>query len=185
MVERKLVARGKLFVNTLDNQRISLLHHEYPTPFRCDMRKHGFRIATDDERTNKGGLYRRGYYDLVVLNPDFVRSHDLVIVSGKNYEKFCSARDDINVTPLLWVCEILFGAHVEDDLPRNWMKLVEQDSKKVIETLDYKVGKGIDFARCGDVLVFIGIASEKSVKLEEEIREFGSSQGFKIRFHSL
>jgi len=184
LVEAELEKQGKRLVRSVDGQTTNLVHLEYPTPFRCDMSKHGFRVASDKDRTPRGRFYRRGHYDLVVLNPDFVRSHDLVIVSGKNYEKFCSARDSINVTPLLWVCEILFGAHVEDDLPRNWMKFVEQDSKKVIETLNYKVGKGIDFARCGSVLVFLGIASEKTVKLEEEIREFGSSQGFKIRFHS-
>lgn len=158
--------------------------HAYPTPFRCDMNKYDFRVVSDRDRTPRGRLYRRGHYDLVVLNPDFVRSYDLVTVSGKNYEKFCSVGDEIDATPLLWVCEILFGAHVEDDLPKNWMKLVEQDSKKVIETLKYEVGTGVTFARSGSVLVFLGVTSEKTKKLKEDIREFGLSKDFKIRFCS-
>jgi hypothetical protein len=141
LVETELSDRGELFFDTLDGHKASLVHHEYPTPFRCDMSKHGFRIARDEEPTPKGGLYRRGHYDLVILNPDFVRRYDLVIVAGKNYEQFRLARDKIDVTPLLWVCEIIFGAHVEDDLPINWIKHVTQDSEKVIKTLSYKVGK--------------------------------------------
>jgi len=64
------------------------------------------------------------------------------------------------------------------------MKLVVQDSKKVIETLNYEVRTGVDFARCGSVLVFLGVASEKTEKLKKDIQEFGLSQGFKIRFYS-
>ena len=37
------------------------------------MSKKNFRIVEEFERTGKGGLYRRGHYDLVVLNPDFIR----------------------------------------------------------------------------------------------------------------
>ena len=182
LVEAELGNRGKLFVRSCDGHITSLVHLEYPTPFRCDMSKRGFRIVSDEEKTSKGGLYRRGHYDLVILNPEFVRRYDLVIVSGKNYESFCSVRDEIDVTPLLWVCEIVFGAHVEDDLPRNWVKNVTQDALKVIDTLGYKVGKGAHFAKSGSVLVFLGVTSEKTKKLEEEIRQFSLLKGFKIRF---
>jgi len=70
LVERELDARRELFYEAADGQRTSVLHHEYPTPFRCDMSKHGFRIVEENERTGNKGLYRRGHYDLVILNPD-------------------------------------------------------------------------------------------------------------------
>lgn len=185
LVEKELDARGELFCEAADGQKTSVLHHEYPTPFRCDMSRHGFRMVNDNERTKKKGLYRRGHYDLVILNPDFVRQYDPVIVAAKNYEKFCIVRDKINVTPLLWVCEIVFGSHVEEGLPKNWVDIVFQDAKKVIETLNLKIGKGVNFARYGSVMVFIGIRpNEKTRKLEEEILQFSREKGFKIGFQT-
>jgi len=149
------------------------------------MSKHGFRIAKDDERTLKGGLYRRGHYDLAILNSEFAKQHNLVTVAGKNYKQLLLTRDKINVTPLLWVCEIIFGAHIEDDLPKNWVKHVTQDSLKVIETLSYKVGKDVNFAAHGSVIVFLGIKpNAKTKRLKEEIRRFNSSKQFDIRFQT-
>jgi hypothetical protein len=186
LVEKELDARGELFCEAADGQKTSILHHEYPTPFRCDMNRHGFRIVKDKERTKKEGLYRRGHYDLVVLNPDFVRQYDPVIVAAKNYEKFCLVRDTIEVTPLLWVCEIVFGSHVEEGLPKNWVDIVFQDARKVIETLNLKIGKGVNFAKYGSVMVFIGISpNEKTKKLEKEIVKFSLERGFKIRFQTV
>lgn len=43
---------------TLDEYTTSLVHHEYPTPFRCDMHGYTFRRAGEKEPTPKGGLYR-------------------------------------------------------------------------------------------------------------------------------
>ncbi len=36
-----------------------LVHTEFPTPFRCDMRDGGFCIREDYERTEEGGRFRR------------------------------------------------------------------------------------------------------------------------------
>jgi hypothetical protein len=183
LVEEKLAARGELFTVTADGEKVSLVHHEYPTPFRCDMSKHGFRIVKEGERAKSGGLFRRGHYDLAVLNPDFAEHHDLVTVAGKNYKRFKLAEGKINETPLLWACEILFGAHTEPDMPENWIDLVAQDSLKIIETLRYKVGRDISFLASGDVAVFLEIkTNEKSKNLEEKIRKFSGKHQFKIWF---
>jgi hypothetical protein len=185
LVEKELDARGELFCEAADGQKTSILHHEYPTPFRCDMNRHGFRIVKDKERTKKEGLYRRGHYDLVVLNPDFVRQYDPVIVAAKNYEKFCLVRDKIEVTPLLWVCEIVFGSHVEEGLPKGWIDNVTQDSLKVIETLKFEGGNGIKFAKYGSVMVFIGTEPTlKTEELKEEILRFSRERNFPIRFQT-
>jgi len=182
LVESELGGRGELFFETHDGQKTSLVHHEYPTPFRCDMSRHGFRRAEEADKTLKGGRYRRGHYGLVILNSEFVRRYDLVTVAGKNYEQLRFAKDKIEVTPLLWACEVIFGAHTGDELPDNWADLVIQDSKKVIETLNYKVGQGVSFLRYGDVIVFLGASpNEKTKKLEENLRRFSSEHQFKIR----
>lgn len=49
------------------------------------MQGYEFRRVGEEERTPKGGLYKRGHYDLVILNPDFVKNNTLDIVCGKNY----------------------------------------------------------------------------------------------------
>jgi len=72
---------------TLDGFKTTLTHHEYPTPFRCDMQGYNFRRVSEEKRTPKGGLYKRGHYDLVILNPDFIKNNPLDIVCGKNYKK--------------------------------------------------------------------------------------------------
>jgi hypothetical protein len=45
---------------------VSLVHQEYPTPFKCHMGDLRFEVLEDDSRA------RRGHYDLVVLNPWWV-----------------------------------------------------------------------------------------------------------------
>ena len=184
LVETKLADRGELFCVTADGEKVSLVHHEYPTPFRCDMCKHGFKLAEESDRTPKGGLYKRGHYDLVVLNPDFVRKNSLAIVSGKQYSVFKSAKKKIDVTPLLWACEILFGAHAKiPALPNEWIDLVTQDAQKIIQTLRSEVGNGVKFLASGDVSVFLGIGSnEKTKKMKERIQEFEREKMFKIHF---
>jgi hypothetical protein len=62
-----------------------LIHLEYPTPFRCDMGGHRFAIKGDDERTPQGGLYRRGHYDVVVLNPAFIKEHSYELIKAQDY----------------------------------------------------------------------------------------------------
>ena len=87
LTQKQLKQQEKSSQTTLDGYKTSLVHHEYPTPFRCDMQGYNFRRTGEEERTPKGGLYKRGHYDLVILNPDFVKNHTLDIVCGKNYKK--------------------------------------------------------------------------------------------------
>jgi hypothetical protein len=181
VVEEKFAKAGLLFFNSNDDFRVSLVHHEYPTPFRCDMSGKDFKIVDDCVRTGNGGLFRRGHYDLVVLNPAFVEKYDAVVVAGKNYRRFCEVRDGISVSPLLWICEIVFGAHVEDGLPKNWEKLVLQDALKVKESLSYNVGKA-NFAVHGSVIVFFGIKPNKRIEqIKEEIKSYNAKHGLNIR----
>lgn len=66
----------------------SLIHSQYPTPFRCDMTKGKFKVMDDDARTEKGTKYQRGHYDLVILNPDFIKQYTYEVINAQNYEKF-------------------------------------------------------------------------------------------------
>jgi hypothetical protein len=181
LVEKELESKDALFAESNDRFQVSLVHHEYPTPFRCDMSNKDFRLVEESDRTNYGGFFKRGHYDLVVLNPDFVRKFDTIVVAGKNYKRFCKEKDKIDVPPLLWICEIIFCSHVEEGLPKNMIKIVTQDAKKVIESLKYKLGK-VNFAENGSTMVFIGIRpNEKTERLINQIREFNRKNDFNIR----
>jgi len=139
---------------TRDRYKTSLVHHEYPTPFRCDMHGNMFRRPVqEDERTQKGGLYKRGHYDLVIFNPEFVTNHELDIVCGKNYQKLRSVLPKLNIEPLIWACEIIYFPRIRK-LPENALKIIEQDTLKVRATLDYKIMENKTFCKIGSVHVF-------------------------------
>lgn len=75
-------------VRDRDAREHILVHMEYPTPFRCDMEGNRFAIKGDDERTPHGGLYQRGHYDVVVLNPDFIKEHSYELIKAQDYDAY-------------------------------------------------------------------------------------------------
>jgi len=74
----------------LDKNKLpsSLVHCEYPTPFRCDMKKRRFIRKDDEERTEGGGKFKRGHYDIVVFNPEFIGCHSYLEIKGQKYSDF-------------------------------------------------------------------------------------------------
>ncbi|EKD26283.1 MAG: hypothetical protein ACD_79C01283G0004 [uncultured bacterium] len=70
----------KLFYSTInDDEKTVLIHREYPTNFRY----HKENMSLDEET---GG---RGHYDLVILNPDFIKDHNIKEVIAQDYKKTC------------------------------------------------------------------------------------------------
>lgn len=65
----------------------SLIHTEYPTPFRCYMGDHSFRVVPDEDRGSRGP-HSRGHYDFVILSPCFVRRHNYSEIKGQNFAGF-------------------------------------------------------------------------------------------------
>ena len=53
IAEDKLSKIGVTLFKTQDGYTTGLVHHEYPTPFRCDMKGYGFRVAREEERTSR------------------------------------------------------------------------------------------------------------------------------------
>ena len=68
-------------LNDVDSRSQSLIHMEYPTPFKCDMNKNTFVVADQDSR------FHRGHYDLVVLSPKFVWSHSYTEAYGQSFKR--------------------------------------------------------------------------------------------------
>jgi GIY-YIG catalytic domain-containing protein len=67
----------------------SLVHLQYPTPFRCDMRAGAFLVKTEDDRTPRGKKYRRGAFDVTVFNPAFLDefADNFSLLKGQRWDK--------------------------------------------------------------------------------------------------
>jgi len=62
----------------------SVIHTEYPTPFRCSMRERSFELL--DMENTKG---RRGHFDVVVLNAAAAAKCDFEILRSQYYKALC------------------------------------------------------------------------------------------------
>lgn len=113
-------------------------------------------------------MFLRGHYDLVVFNPDFVRDNELRVVCGKDYQKLRSAMRKVKVEPLIWACEVIFFPAVKK-LPKNALRIIEQDALKVKETLRYKVGRDVNFCKMGSVLVFTSHTAKEASDLKPQV----------------
>jgi len=164
-----------------DSYKTNLVHHEYPTPFRCDMRKYNFRVTSDQERTQRDGLYKRGHYDLVIFNPEFIKNHTLEVVHGKNYQKLRSILPKLRMEPLIWACGIIYFPKIEK-LPKNALKIVEQDTLKVRVTLGYKIMNNRTFCKIGSVHVFISHPHKEATHLEQQTAQLAERQQIEITF---
>ena len=91
LLHENLAGLGLATVCDKDKQPHGLIHCEYPTPFRCDMGNEQFEVKADDLRTPGGSKYRRGRFDVAVLNPSFVGSHPYATIKGQDYAGFRSA----------------------------------------------------------------------------------------------
>lgn len=179
ITREELQLNGVLTAKTSDRYEIALVHHEYPTPFRCDMQNYGFRRAGEQERTPKGGFYRRGHYDLVIINPEFVENTEREVVYGKDYQRFTSAMQKVTVEPLIWACEVVFFPGVKT-LPKNALKIIEQDTLKVKETLRHTVGRNAHFCKKGSVLVFTNHAAEEATELKQQLAKLSQKNKLEV-----
>ena len=69
-------------VVSIQDGRTSVLHGEYPTPFRCKMPGRTFTIAPPESKA------RRGHFDIVLLDPDSIRGCSFEVVRAQFYRKF-------------------------------------------------------------------------------------------------
>jgi len=83
---------------TADGFKTRLLHREYPT---------FFRFKKSDPRKRLGPPARRGHYDLVLLDPAWLRQHN----SETAINRDINLRGDLSVPPLIAAVEFKLYAH--------------------------------------------------------------------------
>jgi hypothetical protein len=179
ITKKELKRLGVDSPKTSEGYETSLAHHEYPTPFRCDMQRYNFRVTSDKKQTLRGGLYKRGHYDLVIFNPEFIKNHTLDVVNGKNYQKLRAILPKLNIEPLIWTCEIIYFPK-NRKLPENAAKIIEQDTLKVKATLDYKIMNNKTFCKIGSVHVFTSFPQTTASILQREITTLAKKHKIEI-----
>ena len=117
-----------------------LIHTEYPTPFRCNMGNGTFKVVEDDIRTEKGGKYKRGHYDLIILNPDFIKHYSYEVLKAQNYELYkrevLSGNNSYGPT-ILYGIEFMFSRDpLKFSRGKDKEKGIDEFVKKVIQDAD-------------------------------------------------
>jgi hypothetical protein len=179
------------FAKDKDGYEHLLIHGEYPTPFRCDMRGDRFEIKDDNETK-----YKRGHYDIVVLNHDFIKAYSYSIIKGQNYEEYKrKALSDIsNYSPIvLYGIEFMYSRDPlkfskGEDKERGvegFVAKVLQDAKKLAETKKWNEGfmghsKMLTFVKGSSPEMQEVIKRELS-KVEGNILTFGEGQQFHVK----
>ena len=172
IAREELQQKGVLTTKTRDRYEMALVHHEYPTPFRCSMKGYSFEIKYKKP-------YRRGHYDLVILNPEFVENTERDVVYSKDYQRFTSALHNTTMEPLTWACEVVFFPGVKK-LPKNALKIIEQDTLKVKETLSHMVGGNVHFCKMGSVLVFTSHTAEEALELKQQLAKLSQKHELEV-----
>lgn len=174
IANEELRLRGVTETKTSDGYLVNLVHHEYPTPFRCDME--GYNFAKKDKPP-----YKRVHYDLVILNPASVRRNNLAVVCAKDFDLFETEMQHLDTTPLIWVCEIIFFPKAKT-IPNNAILQIKQDALKVAENLKHKVGSGIPFCELGSTFVFTSHTAERAADLKAQVSLLGEELGLEVTF---
>lgn len=103
-------------------QKTILIHREYPTFFK-------FKKDMPVIPSKEAG--KRGHYDLVVLNPEFVKAHTFDVVINKDYSTIPTEFTD---KPLIAAVEFKFLIH---KLDKEMLKEIEMDFQKLNYTKPY------------------------------------------------
>ncbi len=124
-------------IRDLAGEKNFLVHHEYPTPFRCDMHKVSFAVVDDDARTAKGGKFRRGHYDLVVFDPEFIRHSVFQVLNGQNYRllkrELPRLMLSLGESPICYGIELIYKRRPFSSVHHvnRWFDRIRQDLEKL------------------------------------------------------
>ncbi|MCD6423035.1 MAG: hypothetical protein J7L42_02830, partial [Elusimicrobia bacterium] len=164
------ILRPKLGVfNDQDGHKHSLIHTEYPTPFRCNMSNNKFELKKDNTRTEKGRKYRRGHYDIVVLNPDFIKQYSYVAIKAQDYKLYklkVLSVNNIDGPPILYGVEFMFSRDpLKFSRGNDKEKGIDKFVKKVIQDADKLLAskeiEGFKFMAQIKMLIFIKGSSKE------------------------
>jgi hypothetical protein len=154
---------GTLTEKTKDGYMTSRIHHEYPTPFRCRMGGDKFEVITEEDfvrekAKNPEFRARRGWVDFVILNPYFISSNKLGIVSAKRYKNFLDSIDGQKYPSLDLALEVVYYPTFDERQHVGIMKRkvlsAKQDYDKLVALMKFSYAGKIPFCREAAMLLF-------------------------------
>ncbi|MBM4462060.1 MAG: hypothetical protein FJ012_01830 [Chloroflexi bacterium] len=152
-IEDALVALDIKHVKLMDGVT-SLVHGEYPTPFRCSMGNRSFELQPPESKE------RRGHFDIVVLNPEAASEYEFKVIRLQDYQLFRSKLQASSLPLLDCVIEIkLFRDLTHPERAESINHQTEyavQAVKKIAATLEVQPAyyPHKPFAKRGVVLLF-------------------------------
>lgn len=174
-----LEKRGDLLATTKDEYVVSRVHHEYPTPFRCDMSNYGFKLITEEEFNMKrkqinGFRARRGFIDFVILNPGFISSNNLSVVSGKRYKDLLSnlrnQRDPVLDLAIEVVYYFACDKRLHEGIMKRRVDSTIQDYKKLVALTKHELSINTQF--CKEAAMFFFSNTEHKGRLDRLFQSF-------------
>lgn len=172
-----LESEGRRYATTKDGYVVNRVHHEYPTPFRCDMRGYDFKFISEEQfkeekRRNTSFKPRRGWIDFVVFNPEYISSNSLRVVSGKDYGALRSSLNKEQPSALDVALEVvtflIFDKKPHKGIMMRRVKSVEQDYKKICALMDFNLNHGVPFCKNSSLMFFSNTNNQDKLKAEVE-----------------
>jgi hypothetical protein len=167
-------------VKDVEGKKHNIFHTEYPTPFRCDMHDSYFEAKGENDRTPLGNKYRRGHYDVVILNPFIIKQLSLEDIRFQNFTLFKS-----NVLPMInsdnpmiiYGLEFLYErGYMTKNGANNFIDKIYQDHKKLVESTHLKEVENKGFLFKHKTIAFFEDTNYKN-HLEEA---FGNNENVKL-----
>lgn len=133
---------GNMLVEDVEGKKHSILHTEYPTPFRRDMHGSHFDIKIDDERTPSGKKYRRGHYDVVIINPEIIKQLSLEDIRFQNFslsKNNVLSKVNSGNPMILYGLEFLYKRRIRSNNgAKNFIDEIRQDHEKLVQSTNLK-----------------------------------------------
>lgn len=157
------------FAETLDGHTVSLVHHEYPTPFRCHMKGTEFKKFSEEEyqdrkRRQPSFRARRGHFDIVIFNPEYVATNKLEIIPGKKYKTLLESFTKKQPPAIDLAIEIVYFPSFDHKphfgIMKRRVNSTIQDYEKLKELMDFRYPDDTPFCQ-GATMMFFSNTQEK------------------------
>lgn len=162
-----------------DEKYHRIIHMEYPTPFKCSMKGSDFQLKANDSR------YRRGHFDIVILNQDIIRQLNFEEIRSQSYPMVMNkVLNKVNRTSpmILYALEFIFhrGCLKKKGL-EDFGRIINQDHLKLIKANN----PGTElFAKNNFVQNYLTVAFFYDSAQENNIRKFVQDDDGRVRYQS-
>jgi len=122
---------GDYMAKDRDEKNHRIIHMEYPTPFKCSMKGTDLQLMADNSR------YRRGHFDIAILNQDIIRQLNFEEIRSQSFPMVMNkVLKKVNRTcpMILYALEFIFHRGcLKKKGPEDFGRKINQDHLKLIK----------------------------------------------------